>query len=165
MANYIQIGKIVNTHGIKGDLKVIPLTNDKARYEVLHDVFIEGENEKFIIEKVWYKKDSVMVKLKGYDNINDVIKFKDRFLLIEEKDAIDLPADTFFIFQIIGLKVYTVDNKAIGEVVDVLQPGANDVYVISNNGKELLIPAIKEVVKKVDLEENKLIIDPIEGMI
>ncbi|MTI47685.1 ribosome maturation factor RimM [Sporosalibacterium faouarense] len=165
MSEYLQIGKIVNTHGIRGDLKVIPLTDDTKRFEDLDTIYIENEKEVFNIEKVWYKKNLVMIKFKGYDNVNDVLKFKNRFLLIDKKDAVELPENTFFIHDIIGLKVFTVDGEEIGLVKDVLQPGSNDVYVVKTKGKDALIPAIKDVVKEVNIQEKKIVIDPIEGMI
>lgn len=166
MSDYIQVGKIINTHGIKGYVKIVPLTDDKTRFDDLETVHIENEDEQFNIEKVWYKQNHVMVKFKGYDNINDVNKFKDRLVLINKEDAIDLPENTFFIYDIIGLNVYNMEGEEIGRVKNVLQPGSNDVYVVKGKGKkDILIPAIKDVVKEVNLEEGKIIIDPIEGMI
>lgn len=165
MKDYIQIGKIVNTHGIKGHVKVISLTNDNKRYEALKTIHVEGIDEDLEIEKVWYNKGFVMLKFKGYDNINDVISFKERYILIHKSEAVELPEDTYFIYDIIGVDVYTMDNVRIGKVTEVLQPGANDVYVVKNDGKEYLIPAVKEIVKTVDLGERKIIIEPIEGLI
>ena len=165
MKNYIQVGKVVNTHGIKGEIKIIPLTDDNKRFEELKSIYIEDENEEFFIEKVWYKKSNVMLKLKGYDDINDVLKFKDKFILIDKKDSIDLEPDTYFIYNIIGMNVFLKDGTSVGQVKEVLQPGANDVYVIKGDKKEYLIPAVKDIVLSVDIESNKIIIDPIEGMI
>lgn len=165
MKDYIQIGKIVNTHGIKGHVKVISLTNDNKRYEDLKKIHLEGMDEELEIEKVWYNKGFVMLKFKGYDNINDVISFKERYILIHKSEAVKLPEDAYFIHEIIGLEVYTMDNVKIGKITKVLQPGANDVYVVKNEAKEYLIPAVKEIVKKVDLSEKKIIIEPIEGLI
>lgn len=163
MDNKIQIGKIANTHGIRGYVKVIPLTKNMYRYDDLKEVFIDGA--KFEIEDVWYKKDVVMVKFKGYDNINDVICYKNKFIQIDEKDLIGLDQDEYFIFDIVGLQVYLANGKYLGEVKEVLQPGANDVYVIKTKKSDVLIPAVKEIVKDINVKENKMIIDPIEGMI
>ena len=165
MSKYIQIGKIANTHGIRGDIKIIPLTNDMKRFEKLKQIYIEGESTPFEINKVWYQKGFAMLNLKGYDNINLVLKFKDKFILIPKEDAVDLPTDSYFIFDIIGLTVYTSSGEELGIVKDVLQPGANDVYVVKSNNKEILIPAIKEVVKEVNIGEGRIIIEPIEGLI
>lgn len=165
MKDYIQIGKIVNTHGIKGHVKVIPLTDDNKRFEALEKIYLEGTDEEFQIEKVWYNKTFVMLKFKGYDNINDVIRLKDRLILIHKSDAVELPEDTYFIHELIGIEVYTTAGVKLGAITKVLQPGANDVYVVKNEEKEYLIPAVKQFVKKVDLHDRKIIIEPIEGLI
>lgn len=165
MSEYIQVGKIINTHGIKGEVKVLPLTDDMKRFEELSTVYIEDAEKEFKIENVWYKKNFVILKFKNFDNINDVLNLKNKFILIHEDDAIQLEEDTYFIFQLIGIKVYTVEGIKLGEVTDVLQPGANDVYVVKEGRKEYLIPAIKNVIKEVDIENKKMIIDPIEGLI
>ena len=165
MGNYIRVGKILNTHGIKGDLKVLPLTNEPSRFEKLKTIFIDNENNKVEITKVWYNKGFVMLKLEGYNDINEVIKFKNCYILIDEKDALKLPENSFFISQIIGLRVFCSDGNELGEIVEVLQPGANDVYVVRGNNKEYLIPAVKEFVKEINLDNNKMIIEPIEGLI
>lgn len=168
---YIRVGKIVNTHGIKGDVKVLPLTDDIKRFEKLKSVYIEDDKSCIQIERVWYSKGFVMLKFRGYNNINDVLKYKDKYIVIHEKDAIKLPEDSYFIHQIIGITVFCTDGRELGEIVEVLQPGSNDVYVIKgmdiNNSteKEYLIPAIKDVVKYINIEDKKMIIEPIEGLI
>ncbi len=168
---YIRVGKIVNTHGIKGDVKVLPLTDDINRFEKLHSIYIEDDKSPIEIEKVWYSKGFVMLKFKGYNNINDVLKYKDRYIVIDEKDVLELSEDSYFIFQIIGLKVFCTDGNELGEIMDVLQPGGNDVYVVKGKDlikgieKEYLIPAIKNVIKLIDIENRKMIIEPIEGLI
>lgn len=164
MTEYVQVGKIINTHGLRGFLKVIPLTDDPKRYDNLDTVYVEDEELK--IEKVWYNKGLVMVKFYGYDSINDVIKYKNKFILIDAKDSLKLPENSYFIYQIIGLNVYDKKHNLIGKIIDVLQPGGNDVYVVKNaNGKECYIPAVKEFVEEINLDENIMIINPIEGMI
>lgn len=168
---YIRVGKIVNTHGIKGDVKVLPLTDNINRFEKLNSVYLEDDKSCIQIERVWYSKGFVMLKLRGYDNINDVLKFKDKYIVIKEKNAIKLPEDSYFIHQIIGIRVFCSDGKELGEIVDVLQPGSNDVYVIrgmdivNNTEREYLIPAIKDVIKYINIEDKKMIIEPIEGLI
>ncbi|KNF08786.1 ribosome maturation factor RimM [Gottschalkia purinilytica] len=165
MDNYIQVGKIVNTHGVKGDIKILPLTDDMTRFEKLKSVFVGEEKLEIEISKVWYNKGFVMLRFKGYDDINKVIKFKDLLLYIDKKDAVDLPKDSYFIYEIIGIKVYTSEGEYLGEIKDVLQPGANDVYVVKEGSNEYLIPAIKDVVKSIDIDEKKMIIELLEGLI
>ncbi|WP_069649678.1 ribosome maturation factor RimM [Caloranaerobacter ferrireducens] len=163
MIDFIKVGKIVNTHGIKGELKILPLTDDMTRFEELEYVYVE--KQKIEIEDVWYKKNFVMLKFKGFDNINDVLCFKGKYVYVDKENAIELPEDTYFIFQIIGLNVYLKNGKFLGEIKDVIQTGSNDVYVVKNDNREYLIPAIKEVIKEINLDDKKVIIDPLEGMI
>lgn len=162
---YIQVGKIVNTHGIRGDVKVLPLTDDTKRFEELKSVFIGDDKLKLEISKVGYAKGNVILKFKNYDNINDVEKFKNTTVWIDEKDKVKLPQYSYFIHDIVGLEVYLSDGTHLGKVKDVLQPGANDVYIVKGEGKEYLIPAIKDVVKEVNIDENKIIIEPLEGLL
>lgn len=163
MKERIQVGKIINTHGIKGELKVLPLTDNEERFNNLEEIYIENKTYKII--KVWYKKKQPIIKLEGYDNINDVMKFKNKLILIDYEDAVKLPEDTYFIFQIKGLDVYKINGEKIGYVKDVLINSGNHIYVIKNSDKEYLIPAVKEFIKDVDIDNNKIIIDPIEGLL
>lgn len=168
---YIRVGKIINTHGLKGDVKVLPLTDSIDRFENLHSVYIENDEIPIEIERVWYRKGFVMLKFKRHDDINDALKYKDKYIVINEKDAIELPENSYFIYQIIGISVFCTDGRELGKIIDVLQPGGNDVYVVqgkdinNNIDKEYLIPAINEVIKLVDVENKKMIIEPIEGLI
>lgn len=162
---YIQVGKIVNTHGINGDVKVVPFTDDIKRFEKLKIIFIGDEKLQMEISKVGYVKGNVLLRFKDHENINYVEKFKNQFIYIDEKDKVKLPKDSYFIHDIIGLDMYLIDGAKIGKVKDVLQPGANDVYVVKGEGKEYLIPAIRDVIKEVDLDEGKIIIEPLEGLL
>ncbi|MBS4539774.1 ribosome maturation factor RimM [Clostridium sp. D2Q-11] len=163
MINKIQVGKIINTHGLKGELKVLPLTDDPQRFNNLNKMYID--NKEYIIEKVWYKKGFPIITIQNFNDINDVLIFKNKYIYITQEDMIELEEDTYFIFQIKGLNVVTVDGIEIGTIKDVLTPGANDVYVVKGKDKEYLIPAVKEFVKEIDLEEKKMVIMPIEGLL
>lgn len=162
---YIQVGKIVNTHGLRGDVKVLPLTDDPKRFEDLKVVYVGDEKLKLDIGKVGYIKGNVLLKFKQYCDINDVEKFKNNMVFIDVKDKVKLPEDSFFLDDILGMEVYLEDETHLGTIKDILQPGANDVYVVKNKNLEYLIPAIKDVVKKVDIEQKKMIITPLEGML
>ena len=162
---YIQVGKIVNTHGIRGDVKVLPLTDDVKRFEDLKYVYLGDEKLKLEIIKVGYVKGNVLLRFKHMENINDIEKFRNLEVWIDEKDKVELPKGSYFLHDILELEVYLEDNTHIGTVKDILQPGANDVYVVKNGKKEYLIPAIKNVVKEINLSEKKMIIDPLEGML
>ncbi len=165
--DYIKVGRITNTHGIKGELRVFPLTDNIERFNDLKIVYLGDNKEKVEIEDVKYHKGLAIIKFKEFDNINQVLKFKDEFVYIDAEDKVQLPEDHYFIFDIVDCTVYdTVGNK-IGVVTDVLLYSANDVYVVKahDKDKEYLIPAVKEFVKEVDIQNKKIIIDPIEGMI
>lgn len=162
---YIQVGKIVNTHGIRGDVKVLPLTDDTKRFEKLKFVYLGDDKVKLEIVKVAYVKGNVLLQFKNYYDINDVEKFKNTVLWIDVNDKIALPKNSFFIHDIIGIEVYLDDGTHIGKIKDILQPGANDVYVVKSADKEYLIPAIKDVVKQVDLESKKMTITAMEGLL
>lgn len=165
--DYIQVGKIINTHGIKGELKAIPLTDNAKRFDELKTIYIGEDKTKVSIETVWYKKKFIMLKIKGYNDINEVLQFKDKFIYIDEEDKIALPEDAYFIFDIIGCKVIEINGNEIGYVVDVMTEHSNDIYVVTDkaNNKEYLIPAVKQIVKKIDILDKKIVIKPIEGLI
>ncbi len=166
MKKMLRVGKITNTHGIKGDIKVLPLTDYMERFEELEWVYIDGYKDKFYIKSVKYKPTTVILSFKGYDNINLVEKFKDKYLLIDDTQRRDLPEDTHYIADIIGLDVYNVENEYIGKVKDIIQTGPNEIYLIKcKDNKEIMIPSVKEFIPEVSVEEGKIIIDPIEGMI
>jgi len=166
MGKMLKVGKIVGTHGIKGDLKVFPLTDYMERFEELNWVYMDSGSEKFYIKSVKYMPTVVLLSFEGYEDINSVEKFKDRYLLIDESQRRNLPEDTYYMADIIGMDIYTVENKYIGKVKDIVQTGSGEVYVIEDeNDKEIMIPAAKEFIPEICLEEGKIIIDPIEGMI
>lgn len=166
MGKMLKVGKITNTHGIRGDLKVFPLTDYMERFEELDWVYIEGYSEKFYIKNTKYMSTVVLLSFKEHEDINLVERFKGKYLLIDESQRRDLPEDTYYIADIIGLHVYTLNNEYIGKVKDIIQTGPNEVYIIKGeNNKEIMIPAVKEFIPQICLKERKVIIDPIEGMI
>jgi 16S rRNA processing protein RimM len=165
--DYTIIGQITNTHGVKGELKVYPLTDDIKRFNILEDAYIGDEKIQLQVESVKYHKNLVILKFKEYNNINEVIDFKDYFIYVDEAGRIDLPKDHFFIYDILNSEVFDTDMNLIGTLIDVIQGSSSDVYVIKDhgNGKEYLIPAVKQFVKSVDIKEKKIYLDPIEGML
>lgn len=165
---YLEVGQIVNTNGLKGLLVVNPFTDDIGRFEDLEKVYIFYNKELIekTIEDVKYKKNQVLLKLKGIDSIEEAEKYRECYLKINREDAIELSEDTYFIVDLLGLEVITTDNKILGKIDDVFQTGSNDVYVVKDElGKQILLPAISDVVKKVDLENKKMIVELIEGLI
>ena len=165
MKDYIKVGKIVNTHGVKGCMKVLALTDDLERFEELDYVYTEIDNKKRKIVSVWYRKGMVYLELEGISNMDDAIKLKESFISIEENQLKGLPKDTYYIFELEGLDVYSTEGEYIGKIKEVFQTGANDVYEVKNKSNTYYIPAIKDVVKEINLEDKKVIINVIEGLL
>ena len=167
MQEYFEIGQIVNTSGLKGVVKVNPFTDDMSRFEELKKVFIEKNKEltEYEIEEVRYHKNQVLLKFKNIDSIEEAEKFRNCYIKISRKDAKKLPEDTYFIVDLIDINVYLENNEYVGKIIDVFSTGSNDVYVIKREeNTDLLIPAIKDVVKKVDIKNKKMIINLIKGL-
>ncbi len=143
MQEYFEVGQIVNTFGIKGQLKVKPFTDDINRFEELKTVYICKKNEmkKVEIEDVKYNKQCVLLKIKGIEDLTEAEKYKGLFLKIDRKDAKKLPKDTYFIADILGLEVYTEEGELLGKVDDIFPTGANDVYVIKDEMRKTIIIA------------------------
>ncbi|NMA67111.1 MAG: 16S rRNA processing protein RimM [Clostridiaceae bacterium] len=167
MKEYLAIGKVVNTHGVKGEIRIIPLTSDLSRFDYL--LFVntewEGKLKEFRVTSARFHKNFVLLKLKGIDTMDDAEKLKGQELLVERKHARKLEEDEYFICDIIGLEVFE-DDVYLGVITDVLQTGGNDVYVVNNKEtkKEILIPAIKSVVLEVDLENKRMKVKLPEGL-
>jgi len=169
MEVYLEIGQIVNTNGLKGFLKVKPLTDDITKFERLEFVYIQEGKEliKKQIEKVRYVKNMVLLKLEGVDDINEAEKYKNFYLKIDKNEAIkDLPENSYLLVDILECEVFTEEGEHLGKMVDVLQTGSNDVYVVKNDlGKEILLPAIKDVVKNIDIQNKKIMVKLMDGLI
>lgn len=166
MIEYFEIGQISNTHGLKGELKVRPYTENAKRFEKIKKVLIKKQDnfEEYEIQSVRYQKDIVLLKLKGIDDIETAEKLKTQSLIIPREDAKNLEKNEFFIADLIGCSVYENDEK-IGELADVFTAGAADVYVIKRVGKkELLLPAIGSIIKNIDVENKKIDVDVPRGL-
>lgn len=167
MQEYFEIGQIVNTSGLKGIVKINSFSDDMRRFEELDKVLIEKNKEltEYVIEEVRYSKNQVLVKFKGIDTIDDAKKFKNCYIKIPREEAKKLPEDTYYIVDLIGINVYLEDGILVGEIIDVFPTGSNDVYVVRREeNNDLLIPAIKDVIKSINIEEKKMIINLIEGL-
>lgn len=168
MKELMEIGQIVNTYGIKGFLKVVPYTDDLTRFEDLRFIYVETKKElqTLEIEEVKYNKNLVLLKFKGIDDINIAEKYKNCYLKIDRKDAVKLPEDTYFIVDLLDMRVYTDKDENLGKIIDVYPTGSNDIYVIKNEeGKQVLLPAIGDVIKKVDVPNKKMIVHLLQGLI
>ena len=168
MEELLQVGVITSTHGVRGEVKVFPTTDDPNRFKTLKHVLLDTGREKkpLEIQGVKFFKQFVILKFKGIDNINDIERYKRCPLLVERKDAVDLEEDEYFIADMIGIQVVTEDDEPFGTLKDVMETGANDVYVIDlTDGRELLLPAIKQCVLEVDVEGGFIKIHILEGLL
>ena len=167
MNPYLELGQIVNVKGLKGEVKVNPFTENINRFETLNKILIKLKNEikEYEIEKVSYHKNQVILKLKGIDTIEAAETLRNYYILINRKDLEPLEEGKYYIADLIGLDVYTEEGKALGKVDDIYNTGSNDIYVVKDElGKQKLLPGIPEVIKKVDLENSKIIVNLIEGL-
>jgi len=159
MYEYLQIGRISNTHGVRGEVKVIPLTDDPERFNELEWVFIDkkGSMQKHDVENVKFFKESVILKLSGINTMDEAETLKNCYVLVDRANAVKLPDDTYFICDLIGSSVYDENGKLLGTLEDIFKTGSNDVYVVkSKSGKEILIPALKSVVNGIDIENKRI---------
>ena len=167
MQEYFEIGQIVNTFGIKGQVKVTPFTDDMERFEELKTIYVEKKKQlqEFEIEQVKYQKNLVILKLKNIEDMNTAEKLKGCYIKIQRKDARKLPEGTYFIADIIGSVVITDDGKELGKVEDIYNTGSSDIYVVKDElGKQILLPAIKEVILSVDVEKQIVKVHLLEGL-
>ena len=159
MEELFRVGVISNTHGIRGEVKVYPTTDNVRRFDDLKEVILDTGKEQLILHvtSVKYFKNLVILKFKEFDNINDIIPYKGMDLLVTRENAIPLEEGEYYIADIIGSKVITDEDKILGTLTDVLQTGANDVYVVkTKDGKEVLLPSIEECILDRDIE-NKIV--------
>jgi 16S rRNA processing protein RimM len=159
MEDLLQVGVITTTHGVRGEVKVFPTTDDAGRFRKLKQVILDDGKEKRELEiaSVKFFKNLVILKFKGIENINDVEKYRRATLWVTRENAVPLAENEYYIADLIGLNVISEDGEALGVVSDVLQTGANDVYVVSKEGTEdLLLPAIKECIKQIDIENGTM---------
>ncbi len=167
MQERLEIGQIVNTFGIKGELKVVPFTDDIKRFDNLKTIYVrtKKETKQYQVENVKYHKNMVLIKLEGIDQIEDAEMLRNAFLEVDRENAIPLKEGTYFIADLIGLEVYTESGDLLGKVEDIYNTGSNDVYVVKDElGKQILLPGIKEVIKEVKLDD-KIVVHLIPGLL
>lgn len=168
MQEFLEVGQIINTFGIKGFVKVYPYTDDIKRFDDLKKVYIKNKLEKkeLEIQEVKYHKNMVLIKFKDIDKLEDAESLRGHYILIDRKDSKPLDEDTYFIVDLLGLEVYTDEGKLLGKLDDIFNTGSNDIYVVKNElGKQLLLPAIKDVIKEIDIKNKKIIVHLLNGLI
>ena len=167
MEQFLQVGVISSTHGIRGEVKVFPTTDDAARFKKLKKVLLDTGKERLELEvqSVKFFKQFVIVKFRGIDNINDIEMYKGKSLLVPREDAVRLEKDEYYIADLLGMDVFTEDGH-FGVLKDVMETGANEVYIIGSDAHgEVLVPAIRQCILDVDVEERKMIIRLMDGLI
>ena len=168
MVSEMQVGIITQTHGIRGEVKVFPTTDDAGRFKKLKEVIMDNGRERLNleIEGVKFFKQYAILKFKGYDSINDIEKYKSAKLYIKREQAVKLKKDEYFIADLIDMEVVTEDGEYFGKMKDVLTTGANDVYIVTReDGTEVLLPAIKQCVKEIDMERDRITVHIMDGLI
>lgn len=164
----LEVGQIVNTFGIKGFVKIYPYVDDITRFDNLKKVHIKSKknDEELQIEEVKYQKNMVLVKFKGIETVENAEKLRNSFVEIDRADAIPLEEGQYFIADLLGLDVFLDNGEKLGILEDIYNTGSSDIYVVKNElGKQFLLPYIDEVIKQINLEEGKIIVHIIEGLI
>ncbi len=167
MEDLLKTGIIANTHGLRGEVKVFPTTDDPKRFLDLDEVILDKGKEKLTleIENVRFFKNMVILKFKGIDNIDDVARYRKMPLYVTREQAVPLAENEYFIADLIGLSAVSDEGESLGTVSDVIQSAANDIYVIKQQGvSDLLVPAIKDCIKHIDLETETMIIHLLPGL-
>ena len=168
MEERFQVGVITSTHGVRGEVKVFPTTDDPHRFKRLKEVILDtGKGDLMLeIEGVKFFKQFVILKFKGIDSLNDVEKYRQKSLYVTRQNAVRLRKDEYFIADLMGLRVIDEEGSDVGVLKEVMETGANDVYVITmNDGRELLLPAIKQCILRVDVEEGVMQVHILEGLL
>ena len=168
MEQFLRVGVISSTHGIRGEVKVYPTTDDPERFLDLDEVILDtGREHKILeIEGVKFFKNQVILKFKGYDNINVIEKYLKKDLLVDREHAVELGENENFIADLIDMEVVTDEGKVLGTLTDVIETGANDVYAVKTpEGKEILLPAIRDCILDVNVDEKRMTVHVMEGLL
>lgn len=168
MENLLQVGVVTSTHGLAGEVKVFPTTDDPQRFRALKSVLLDdgGEMRELKIAGVRFFKQMVILRFQGHSRIEDVMPYKGKSLYVTRENAVELGENEYFIADLIGMEVYEEDGSRLGELTDVLQTGANDVYTVKMaGGREVLIPAIRQCILEVDVEAARMTVHLLEGLL
>ena len=168
MEELFNVGIVTQAHGVHGEFKVYPTTDDPKRFKKLKQVILEEKNGTSVrnVESVKFFKQFVIIKLSGIETMDDALLYKNRKLMVERKDAVKLEKDEYFISDLYGLSVYDKEGNIMGVISEVYQTGANDVYEIKRaDDTTFLIPAIKQCVLDVDIENKRMTIELMEGLV
>ena len=157
MEEFLKVGIITSTHGVHGEVRVFPTTDDVKRFKKLKEVLLDTEKEGMLplrIRGVKFSRQFAILHFEGYDNPNDIEKYKGKSLFVSRENAVPLEKDEYYIADLIGIEVFTGEGERIGILKEVMQNPANDVYIVEQeNGEELLLPAIKQCILSIDIKE------------
>jgi 16S rRNA processing protein RimM len=167
LPRYIAIGRIVGAHGIRGEVSMVVLTEFPERFEVTEQVYLGNEFEAtlYSVEGYRWHKKNLLLKLEGVIDRTQAGQLRNQFVQVPLEEVVPLPAGEYYLFQLIGLDVITTTGEKLGVMVDVLETGANDVYIIDGKSGQILLPAIADVIKSVDFEERHMIVELMDGLI
>ncbi len=168
MQRNLEIGQIVNTFGIKGFVKVNPFVDDISRFDDLKKVYVKSNKtlKEMEVEEVKYHKNMVLIKFKRIDRVEEAESLRNSYLEVDRENAIELQEGEYFIADLLGLNVITEEGETLGKLEDIFNTGSNDIYVVRTyDGRQILLPAISEVIKEINLEENKIVVHLLEGLI
>ena len=167
MNKYLELGQIVNVKGLKGEVKVNSFTDDNTKFERISKVFVKQKEtmKEYEIEKVGYNKNQVIIKFKNINSIEEAETLRNSYILVDREIFGSLPEGVYYIADLIGLDVYTENGEYLGKVEDIYNTGSNDIYVVKDDlGKQKILPGIDEVIKNIDLDQGKIIVNLIEGL-
>lgn len=168
MEQFFRVGVLTSTHGVHGEAKVFPTTDDSGRFNNLKSVLLDTgkEHMELEIENVKFHKNMVILKFKGFDTIEAIEKYKGKDLLVSRENAVKLKKNENYIADLLGLPVITDEGNPLGTLKDIMQTGANDVYVVETEaGKEVLLPSIKECILDVDLDKGQILVHIMDGLL
>ncbi len=168
MEDYFKIGIITSSHGVRGEMKVFPTTDDTRRFKKCREVYVEDKTGlvMYEVESARVSPDKVLLKLKGIDTPEEAVKLRQRGIFVDREHAVKLSKDEYFIADLIGLEVRNEDGDRIGVIEEVLPTGANDVYQIAiDDGRELLLPAIKDCILEVNVEQGFMRVHVLDGLL
>ena len=166
MDKYLELGQIVNVRGLKGEVKVNSFTDDNTKFERL-PIYIKKKDiiKEYKIEKIGFSKNQVIIKFKDIDTIDEAENLRNAYIVVDREDLGALPEGIYYIADLIGLDVFTENEEYLGKVDDIYNTGSNDIYVVKDDlGRQKLLPGIDEVIKNVDIEEGKIIVNLIKGL-
>ena len=164
---YLAIGRVVRAHGVKGEISVTILTDFPERFETTEWVYLgnEYEADAYRLEKYRWHKKNILLTLAGITDRTQAEQLKGQLVQVPIEEAVPLPEGNYYLYQLVNLQVVTTDNRVLGTITDIIETGANDVFVVSDGQKELLLPSIPDVVKSVDTNKGQVVVELIDGLI